>query len=98
MLSRDFRYFGATGSAEYKSSYPLMKEAVEGLRRGYLVNHQEALRQDLLNLKDWVWRSTKAQVAGSPSAPPSFVPSSCGRRPVSQRAKRSGCQGSRLPA
>lgn len=35
LLSRDFRYFGASGSADYKHFHPRLKRAIEGLKRGH---------------------------------------------------------------
>ena len=92
LLSRDSRYFGAMGSAEYKSRYPLLKEAAEGLRRGYFVNHKEALRDQLLAFKAQAWKTETMQVLGPPcSEPKPRVSSGCGRRSVGGKTKCTGC-------
>jgi hypothetical protein len=79
LASRDFRYFGSAGSSDYKTQFPAVKEAVEGMGRGHRVNHDEVLRRELLELKDMIWESTGACVVGLPDAQPS-PPSSCRRR------------------
>jgi len=48
LLSNDFRYFGAHGSANYKAQYPLIKDAVENLGQGHRVHHGEPLRTEFL--------------------------------------------------
>jgi hypothetical protein len=68
LLSTDFRYFGGKGTSEYKRKYPLVKGAVEGLRRGHRVWHDEELREQLLRLKAEAWRSTPEMVAGTPTS------------------------------
>ncbi|HQJ98837.1 MAG TPA: hypothetical protein PLB30_09925, partial [Thermoleophilia bacterium] len=70
LASRDFRYFGKEGSSDYKSRFPLVKDAVERMGRGHRVHHDEALRRELLDLKDLVWESTGTCVAGYPDAQP----------------------------
>lgn len=70
LLSDDFRYFGGSGSADYKSRYPLIKDAVEGLGRGHRVRHDERLRTQLQSLMRWVWNETKRRVAGAPTSEP----------------------------
>jgi hypothetical protein len=65
LLSTDFRYFGINGTDEYKSKFELVRKAVEGLGRGQRVNHDRGLRAQLLEMKDWVWRTTHGNVLGS---------------------------------
>lgn len=82
LLSSDFRYFGAKGTAEYKTRHHAIKEAVEGLGQGHRVWHDEPLRLELLALKQQVWRADQNQQAGQPSSAPrcgvSHRGSSCG--------------------
>jgi len=82
LASRDFRYFGKEGSSDYKSRFPLVKDAIERMGRGHRVHHDEALRRELLDLKDLVWESTGTCVAGYPDAQPSALAASgsCRRR------------------
>jgi hypothetical protein len=70
LLSDDFRYFGGSGSADYKSSYPLIKDAVEGLGRGHRVHHDKPLRMQLECLMRRVWNETEERVAGAPTSEP----------------------------
>ena len=71
LLSTDFRYFGIAASAKYKSKFPMVRDAVEGLGRGHRVRHYPTLRGELLAMKDWIWRSTRHKVAGPPTSAPS---------------------------
>jgi len=73
LLSTDFRYFGARGTAEYKSRFPLIREAVERLGRGQRVHHDQALRNDLQALRRQVWQETHRMVAGPPTSAPRRV-------------------------
>jgi len=71
LLSTDFRYFGKVGTDEYKSKFPLVGNAVERLGRGQRVHHNPALRDELLAMEDWVWRSTSKKKIGEPTSTPS---------------------------
>lgn len=64
LLSRDFRYFGAQGSPDYKARLPLIKEAVERLGPGIRVSHDDALSRELFALKDVVWTDDLPQTDG----------------------------------
>jgi TonB family protein len=55
-MRTNFRYFGKNGTADYKTHYPAVKQAVEGLGQGHRVNHSQGLRAQLLALKEDVWR------------------------------------------
>ena len=68
LVSNDFRYFGKDGTSSYKSSYPYIKRAVEGLGRGYRVRHDALLRRELIALKKTVWAGTRKRVAGEPTS------------------------------
>ena len=89
LASRDFRYFGSTGTSEYKSQFPAVKDAVESLGRGHRVCHDAAVRRELIELRDLVWETTGACVVGNPDAQAS-APSATGscRRPA---VRRPGC-------
>jgi len=71
LLSRDFRYFGIEGKAQYKSKFPRIDEPVERLGRGTRVRLNEELRRELIEMADWIWRSTKRKVMGQPTSGPS---------------------------
>lgn len=85
LLSNDFRYLGANGSAEYKARYPLIKDAVEALGRGHRVHHDEPLRIQLRALMHEVWNETPSSVAGKPT--------SAARRGVCHRSRWCGVLG-----
>ena len=57
LLSTDFRYFGGEGSDWYKSMYPKIGLAVEKLGQGHRVNHNLDLRDQLVRLKNRIWRT-----------------------------------------
>lgn len=59
LLSDDFRYFGKNGSADYKTQYPQIKEAVENLGIGHRVNHVNELLIELEALRKQVWEETQ---------------------------------------
>ena len=82
LLSTDFRYFGGTGTADYKTRFPVLKAAIEGLGIGHRVRHDEPLVMELLALKQEVWRDNQPRQVGLPSSTPR-----CG---VSHRSKSCG--------
>jgi hypothetical protein len=71
LLSKDFRYFGRAGSNEYKCKFLRVKDAVERLGRGHRIHQDGALHKELLDMADWVWRSARHKVMGSPTSAPS---------------------------
>ena len=75
LLSSDFRYFGASGTDDYKAQFPRIARAISNLKRGARVHHNELLRDELLNLKDQVWAKSSRKVLGQPSNGPS--PTAC---------------------
>jgi hypothetical protein len=70
LLSGDFRYFGIAGTDEYKSRFPRVGRAVERLGRGARVQHNEELRRELMEMAEWLWRTTKRKVMGQPTSAP----------------------------
>jgi hypothetical protein len=70
LLSTDFRYFGTSGTADYKSRFLLVKEAVEQLGRGHRITRAEPLRMELTALKQQTWENTPKRVAGEPTSAP----------------------------
>jgi hypothetical protein len=70
LVSSDFRYFGANGTADYKSRHPQIKEAIEALGRGHRVHHDEPLRKELETLMNEEWRKTSRKVLGKPTTGP----------------------------
>lgn len=84
LLSCDFRYFGSSGNAEYKSRYSMIKYVVEHLSVGHRVNHSEQLQDQLVDLKQWVWKNAIYQIMGKPSSDP----------PINHRGKVYYCSNS----
>lgn len=82
LLSKEFRYFGREGTADYKTRYPAIKEAVEDLGRGHRVRHDEPLAIALVALKQELWRENRHRPEGRPTSAPR-----CG---VSHRGKSCG--------
>lgn len=71
LLSRDFRYFGIEGTAQYKSRFPRVRRAVERLGQGSRVCHNEELRRELNNMADWLWQNANRKIMGQPTSAPS---------------------------
>lgn len=71
LLSDDFRYFGQNGTDEYKSKFPRLKNAVEKLMRGYRVRLNSELREEMIQMTNWIWTAGQRKVAGIPTSNPS---------------------------
>ena len=71
LLSTDFRYFGKAASANYRTEFPLVYQAVRHLGRGHRVWHTLALHAELLRLKDWVWQNNQKMKMGESTGKPS---------------------------
>lgn len=69
LLSREFRYFGGSASADYKTRYPAIRDAVESLTQGHRVEHVASLREALRQLADEVL-ATPQSVPGTPTTAP----------------------------
>lgn len=89
LASRDFRYFGAEGSSDYKTNFPAVREAVERMGRGHRVHHDGVLRGELLELKDAAWEETGITALPDKRAEALAASGSC-RRGVGRSAKCSG--------
>lgn len=68
LLSDDFRYFGKNGNDDYKKLYPEIKYAIESLGRGHRVNHNQELRDQLQELKNYIWEEYPQKVNGKPTS------------------------------
>jgi hypothetical protein len=68
LLSRDFRYFGAKSTDDYKRRFPEIQCAVERLGRGHRVKHPDKLRMELEALAGLIWRSTSKKKIGKPTS------------------------------
>jgi Nucleotide modification associated domain 2 len=67
LLSDDFSYFGANGTAAYKQDFPLIAAAVERLGQGHRVWHEPALMVELVSLVRETWQMTPEQINGEPT-------------------------------
>jgi hypothetical protein len=65
-LSRDFRYFGDKGLADYGDDFPIIRRAVKELGRSHRVHHRAVLRNQFLDLKSKIWRKYKRMRIGEP--------------------------------
>lgn len=104
ILSDDFRYFGASGTDEWKAAAPNLTRLVQNLGEGHRVKLSQELRDELRLLKERVWRRhPHEKVLGKPlhaARTTSETPESdeivevCGRRcdylPKGRRKQRVG--------
>jgi hypothetical protein len=67
LLSRDFRYFGDKGLADYGDDFPIIRRAVKELGRSHRVYHRAVLRNQFLDLKSKIWRKYKRMRIGEPT-------------------------------
>lgn len=67
LLSKDFRYFGAEGTEDYKDRYPIIGDAVTKLSQGHRVNHPEDLEIALTKLRKATWRRFTRKKNGRPT-------------------------------
>jgi hypothetical protein len=67
ILSKNFRYFGARGTAEWKATAPTLTKLVERLGQGHRVNFTDNLKAELLELRIKTWsRYPNKKVIGKP--------------------------------
>ena len=64
LLSKDFRYFGANGTTDYRSEYRRVADLVRQMGRGHRVNFHPAVHTELLKLKDTLWRTFSTRNSG----------------------------------
>jgi hypothetical protein len=69
LLSREFRYLGDQGTADYKAdgAFNDVKALIEGLKRGHRRNHSVTVREQLLKLRKLIWQQYRRAKAGSPT-------------------------------
>lgn len=67
LISKNFRYFGNKSAADYKIKCPNLKNLIEGLKQGHRKHHCPALRDELLKLKEEIWKNNKRMKIGNPS-------------------------------
>ena len=70
LLSKNFRYFGVSGTSDYKRACLRVKDAIERLGRGERVNHPESRGKELMLFKDAIWGRFHAKVCGKPHQSP----------------------------
>lgn len=66
LLSTNFRYFGGSGTDEWKQQYRSIKRLVENLGQGHRVHHPRKVREELLELKNDLWRTYSKRKLGNP--------------------------------
>jgi hypothetical protein len=71
LLSKDFCYFGAAGSAAYKYKLPAVTDSIRRLKRGHRVSHSTKLLEELERLAETFCSLRGAQIAGAASEKPS---------------------------
>jgi Nucleotide modification associated domain 2 len=67
LLSSDFRYLGKLGTDDYKYRYPELRKLIEGLQQGHRRYHSSVLREQLLSLKEEIWRTYPTMLVGTPT-------------------------------
>ena len=80
LLSRNFRYFGEKGEADY-GDFPSIQHAVKKLGRGHRVHHDPGLLSELLRLKSEMWRNFDAMKVGQPTMRDFSAPCNTGGAP-----------------
>jgi hypothetical protein len=88
LLSTNFRYFGGSGTDDWKEHAPHLRQMVEQLGQGHRVNHTREVRDDLLKLVDRVWKTFPRRINGKPRHAIAKSPQ------VSQKKERSKNQDS----
>ena len=67
LLSKDFRYLGKNGTSDYRRHHQELKKLIAGLKQGHRRHHSAPLRNELLALKDKIWRKYPRMRVGAPS-------------------------------
>jgi hypothetical protein len=70
LLSREFCYFGASGSDAYKKTFPIVAKAVAALGRCHRVHHHAGLLAELERLAQWNCALNGACIRGQPTGKP----------------------------
>lgn len=65
LLSREFCYFGGSGTDAYKNAFPHLATAVAALGRGHRVHHDANLLAELARLSTWNCPLTHACIKGA---------------------------------
>jgi len=69
LLSRNFCYLGRNGTAESLSSYPALRDLLDGLTQGHRVNHSPAVHAELNDLQSELWSKKSPKNDAEPSDP-----------------------------
>jgi len=67
LLSKDFRYLGKQGTADYKNNFPKINELINSLKRGHRVNLSPEVHSELIKLKTLIWKNYPHNFRGEPS-------------------------------
>lgn len=68
---KNYRYFGTKCPVEYKKKFPRIANEIKHLTEGHRVNHDPELYQELLRLKQMLWKARS--VSPRPSIPQELV-------------------------
>lgn len=67
LLSNDFRYFGVSGTSDFRRRLRCIAKALRRLTQGHRINHSAALRAELLQLARELWSRFPRRVNGRPT-------------------------------
>jgi hypothetical protein len=68
LVSKEFRYWGGRGSADYREHFAKIAALLDGFGRGHRVNVSDEVRRELIELRDSQWRThPRAKVLGRPT-------------------------------
>jgi hypothetical protein len=86
-VSDDFRYFGGAPSIDYKTRFPQIKRLIEKLGQGHRVKHPRPVENELLQLREEIWRTfpTKMDLAPSPKSRPYGVAPTCSNSTIAPK-------------
>lgn len=65
LISSDFRYFGGSGTDDWKPDCPKLTKLVEGMCQGHRVEYPAAIYDELLALKQQMWKN-RSKTPGVP--------------------------------
>lgn len=67
LFSKDFRYLGKRGTADYKNNFAKINELINDLKRGHRVNLSPEVHAELIKLKTLIWKKYSHNFRGEPS-------------------------------
>jgi hypothetical protein len=67
LLSKEFRYLGKQGTADYQSEFPQIAKLVKTMKRGHRVNYSPVVFEELKKLKAKIWKEFPHNFKGKPT-------------------------------